>query len=253
MATMSSNILSWVGALILVAGFATAQRVKSEKELDAFKAIENEKDPDQIVKKVEEFLIKYADTELKSLALNFAADAEQRKGDPAKAIDYAQTALDSDPQDYQAMLLISGELAQQTREDDTGREGKLALSEKLAQAAIATIQATPKPNEQLPDEQWTNYKKDLISRAHEDLGIAALASRNPRVAVAEFKLAVEVAATPDAGTMVRLAAAYNQSGHPDDAIAVCTKVLGVADLHPAVKKLAEREKARAEALKSGKP
>jgi tetratricopeptide (TPR) repeat protein len=249
---MNKKILKGAIALMLVAGFATAQKVKSKKEYDAYLEIQNEKDPDQIAKKVDEFLAKYADTQLKTMVLNLAADAQQRKGDSVKALVYAQSALDSDPKDYQAMLLISGELARQTRENDLDKEEKLAKSEKLAHDAINAIQSAAKPNPQVTDDQWAGYKKDLTSQGHEDLGMAALARKKMDVAVAEFKLAVDGAATPDAGTMVRLAAAYNQSGKPDDAIAVCTKVLAMSNLHPAVKKFAETEKARAEQAKNGK-
>jgi tetratricopeptide (TPR) repeat protein len=227
---MNSKILNSAVALMLVAGIATAQKVKSKKEFDAFIEIQNEKDPDQIVKKVDEFLAKYGDTELKSLALNMAADAEQRKGDSVKAIVYAQTALDSDPKDYTAMLLISGEVSRQTRENDLDKEDKLARSEKLAHDAIAAIEAAGKPNPKITDDQWANHKKDSISEAHEDLGMAALARKKTDVAVAEFKLAVDGAATPDPATMARLAAAYNQSGKPEDALAVCTKVLVMPNL-----------------------
>src|SRR5580704_4088631 len=143
---MNKKILKGAIALMLVAGFATAQKVKSKKEYDAYLEIQNERDPDQIAKKVDEFLAKYADTQLKTMVLNLAADAEQRKGDSVKAMVYAQSALDSDPKDYQAMLLISGELARQTRENDLDKEEKLAKSEKLAHDAINAIQSAAKPN-----------------------------------------------------------------------------------------------------------
>ncbi len=246
---MKRRVLSCAAALVLVAGFTTAQKVKSKKEYDAFMAIQNEKDPDQVAKKVDEFLAKYADTELKEMALNVAAEAEQRKGDSVKAMVYAQTALDANPKSFQAMLLISGELARQTRENDLDKEEKLARSEKLAHDAIAAVAAAPKPNAQMTEEQWTALKKDYVSQGHEDLGMAALARKKPDVAVAEFKLSVEGAATPDPATMVRLTAAYNQTGHPDDAIAMANKVLAMPNLNPVIKKFADGEKARAEAAK----
>ena len=249
---MRTRSIRCAAALLLVAGFTTAQKVKSKKEYDAFMAIQNEKDPDQIAKKVDEFLAKYADTELKEMALNVAADAEQRKGDSVKAIVYAQSALDVNPKSYQAMLLIAGELARQTRENDLDKEEKLARSEKMAHDAIAAVEAAPKPNTQLTEEQWANLKKDYISQGHEDLGMAALARKKGDVSVAEFKLAVEGAATPDPATMVRLSAAYNQTGHPDEAIAMATKVLAMPNLNPVIKKFADGEKARAEAAKNAK-
>ena len=51
---------------------------------------------------MDEFLAKYADTQLKTAALDMAAEAMQRKGDSVKAVIYAQSALDSDPKDFQS-------------------------------------------------------------------------------------------------------------------------------------------------------
>ena len=42
-------------------------------------------------------LTRFADTELKSMALQLAADAAKRKGDSVKAVVYAQSALEADP------------------------------------------------------------------------------------------------------------------------------------------------------------
>jgi hypothetical protein len=51
--------------------------------------------------------------------------------------------------------------------------------------------------------------------------------------------------------MVRLGAAYNQSGKPDEAIAVLDKVMAQTDVHPSIKQFAQAEKARAAQIKSG--
>jgi hypothetical protein len=72
------------------------------------------------------------------------------------------------------------------------------------------------------------------------------------VAIAEFKTAVDGAATPDPIAMVRLAAAYDQAGKPDEAIPVLDKVLTMPGVNPAIKQFAEGEKKRAEAAKNAK-
>jgi tetratricopeptide (TPR) repeat protein len=181
-----------------------------------------------------------------------AAQAAQQRNDSPKAVAYAQTALDSDPKNYQAMLLISGEIAKGTRENDLDKEEKLAKAEKLAKDSIPLINAAEKPNPQITDDQWNGFKKDMVSQAHEDLGLAAVARKKYDVAIAEFKTSVDQAATPEPATMVRLASAYDLGGKPEDGIAMLDKVLAMPNLNPTIKQFATSEKARAEQAKNKK-
>ena len=90
-----------------------------------------------------------------STALDIAADAAQRKGNTPKAVSYAQSALDIDAKDYDAMLLISGELARGTRENDLDKEEKLAKAEKLANDAIAADRHCAQAQSgEATDDQW---------------------------------------------------------------------------------------------------
>ncbi len=249
---MRTRFLAMVAAWLTLAALAFAQKPKSQKELEALQAIQNAKTADDRIAAVDSLITKFADTEFKSWAFNLAADAAQRKGDSPKAVAYAQNALDADAKDFQAMLLISGELAKGTRENDLDKEEKLARAEKLAKDAIPVITATPKPNPQLPDDQWAGFKKDAISQAHEDLGLVALARKKYDGAIEEFKLSVDGATTPDPATMVRLGTVYDQAGKYDDGIAMLDKALATPNLNPVIKQVASAEKARAEQAKSGK-
>ena len=138
---------------------------------------------------------------------------------------WRMTLLEADPKSYEARLLIAGELARGTREFDLDKEEKLARSEKLAKEAIALLPAAPKPNPQVSDDSWAGAKKDYIAQGHEALGMSAMVRKKYDVAVAEFKLSVDGAATPNLGDSVRLGAAYTQAGQPDDAIAALDKVI----------------------------
>jgi tetratricopeptide (TPR) repeat protein len=249
---MRTRILACVAGLTMVAGLAMAQKKVSKQEYDAFMAIQNATTADARIAAVDTFVTSFADSTLKSNALFMAADAAERKNDGPKAIAYAQSSLEADPKNFQAMLLISGELAKGTRENDLDKEEKLARSEKLANDAMVTIKAAQKPNPQLSDDQWNVYKKDMLSQADEDLGLASLARKKYDDAAGHFKEAVAVAATPDPATMVRLANALDQSGKPDEGIAVLDKVLATPNLNPVIKQFATSEKTRAEAMKSAK-
>jgi tetratricopeptide (TPR) repeat protein len=249
---MRTTVIRVAAAFVLLAGFAAAQKAKSQKEVEALQAIQNATTPDARIAAVDELVTKFADTEFKAWALTLAADAAQRKGDSMKAIVYAQSALEADPKNYQAMLTISGELARSTRENDLDREEKLGRAEKMVNDAIAAINTAAKPNPQIPDDQWANIKKDLVAQAHENLGLIALARKKNEVAINEFKASVESAATPDPATMVRLAAAYDSAGKYDEGLGVLAKVLAMPDVNPVVKQYAQAEKTRAEQGKSKK-
>jgi tetratricopeptide (TPR) repeat protein len=250
---MKTRVAMCVAAGIGIAALAFAQpKPKTQKEAQDFNAIQQASTVDARIAAADQFVTNHPTSQLKSLALYLAADAAERKNDGAKAIAYAETSLEADPKNYQSMLLISGELARSTRENDLDKEEKLSRAEKFANDAVPAINAAPKPNPQLSDDQWAGYKKDDVAQAHTDLGMVALVRKKYDVAVTEFKMAVDGAATPDAATMVRLAGAYNQAGKPDEAIAVLDKVMAMSNVNATVKQFATQEKARAEQAKNKK-
>jgi tetratricopeptide (TPR) repeat protein len=240
------------GFMMACVGLAQQPMAKSKKELDAFLAIQQATTADARIAAADAFVTSFADSALKSMALTMAAQAAEQKNDSAKAITYAQTALEGDPKNYQAMLVVSGELAKTTRENDLDKEEKLGKSEKMSNDAIGAIDGAVKPNPQITDDQWTGYKKDLKAQAHENLGLAALARKKYDVAINEFKTSINDAATPDPATMVRLASAYDLAGKPDDGLAVLEKVLATPNLNPVIKQYATAEKGRAEQAKNKK-
>jgi tetratricopeptide (TPR) repeat protein len=250
---MKTRILNSVAVAIGIAALSFAQpKVKNPKEAQDFNAIQQATTVDDRIAAADKFVTDHPTSQLKSLALFLAADASERKNDAPKAIAYAETALEADPKNYQAMLLISGELARGTRENDLDKEEKLSRAEKFANNAIPAINAAPKPNPQITDDQWNGYKKDDIAQAHSNLGMIAVVRKKYDVAITEFKTAVDGATTPDAATMVRLAGAYNQAGKPDDALAVLDKVLAMSNVNATIKQFATSEKARAEQAKNKK-
>lgn len=251
---MRQRILALSAALIVMAASAAAQNKvpPTPKEVAAFRAIQNATTPDARIEAVDKFVTGFADSSLKSLALFMAADAAERKNDIPKALTYAQTALDADPKNFEAMLLISGELARTTRENDLDKVEKLAKADKLAKDAIEAVTGAAKPNTAITDDQWAAYKKDKIAEAHRDMGMAAFADKKYPVAVSEFKLAVDGAATPDPTTMIRLAGAYDAAGQTDEGIAELDKVLAMPNLPANLKPYAQSERARALAAKNKK-
>ncbi len=222
---------------------------KSKAELEAIQAMLSAQDPDARIKAAEALLSKYADTEFKALAFYVEATAYQQKNDYEKMIVFAEQAVQTDPKQYAAMLMLAKGIAQRTREFDLDREEKLKRAEKFAHDAMELVKTAPKPNPQITDDQWTQAKNDYLAQAHEALGYAANARKNRDVAIAEMKLAIDL--TPDPVTMVQLAVIYDLSAKPDDALPLLEKVMAMPDISVAVRQFAQAERVRAMQLKSG--
>ncbi len=103
-------------------------------------------DPDARIKAAENLITKYADTDFKALALYFEAVSYQQKNDFEKMVVYGEQAIQADPKQYAALLMIAKGIAQRTREFDLDREEKLTKAEKYAKDGMAVLKDAPKPS-----------------------------------------------------------------------------------------------------------
>jgi len=212
---------------------------KSQAELTAIQAMfqaQQKNDLDGVIKAADELMTKFADTEFKELALYMESEAYMQKGDNTKAQLYSEQALALNPKGYQAGITLAEILAKQTRENDLDREEKLGKLEKYAKDAIENVKDVPKPNPQVTDDQWTEFKKGIVARAHNAMGMGQLIRKKYDAAVAEFKLAVEN--DPQPTFMVREASALQSAGKNEEASVLCDKILTEPNLHPQIKQVA---------------
>jgi tetratricopeptide (TPR) repeat protein len=235
-------------AFLAVAALAMAQKPKSQKELDGLIAIQNEQSPAAKIALIDAFIVKFADTEFKIALYTQAAEAAQRIPDSAKVIIYSELAIESDPKAYHPMLMVAGELARTTRENDLDKEEKLVKADKLARQAMDLVPNAARPNPKMTDDEWAEIKKELLGDGHRDLGMIASVQKKYDVAIAEFKQAVEIPAQPHPATNISQAAANTDNKQPDEALAVLAKMPSNPQLVP----FADKEKKRAEALKAVK-
>jgi len=232
-------------ALLMAGTLAMGQKVKSKAEGEAVNAVLTATTPDQRIAAADNLLSKYKDTEFKSVALQMAGEAYSQKGDGPNAIVYGNRAIEADPKNFQALLLVSSQMARMTKEFDLDKDEKLKRATKLANDAIAAIGAAAKPNPQLTDDQWAGIKKDLISESHETLGIIATVDKKWDAAITEYKAAIDAAASPSYTAMVRLMSVYNNAKKYDDASALADKLIATPGAPDNLKKIAQDEKARA--------
>src|ERR1039457_1330186 len=206
-------------ALAVPAAWAQkAPQAKSQKEVDALQAVQKAVGPDAQLKAIDYVLENFADTEFKVPLLQMGMQIAEQKGDFAMTVTYGERTLEADPKNIFAQATLALEIVAHTREFHLEKEEKLAKAEKYANQAIANAKDSPKMRPDITDEQWNNVKKDIAAQAHDSLGRLAALRKKYDVSIAEFKTSLDVGATPDSTTMVRLGDAYLQTGKFDDAI-----------------------------------
>jgi tetratricopeptide (TPR) repeat protein len=221
---------------------------KSKEEQDAvvpmFQAMQGN-DADAKIKACDNLLQKFPNSEFKPVALFFLTMSYQDKNDYEKTLVYGEATLKAEPDNYQAMLMLSRVIAVKVRENDLDKEEKLKTAEKYANQALEALKTAPRPNPSIPDAQWELAKKDLASQAYEAFAIIALARNQADAAIEQFKKALATTPAPDPATFVRLANAQAKAGKYDDAIATLDKVATMPEASPVVKNIAAKEKERA--------
>lgn len=228
-------------------------KIKSKAEAAAFQAmITAQQNPDEEIKADEEFVDKFADSDFKDIALYLEASAYEQKKDPAKAQIYAQRAVDANPKNFQASLMLAELITRSTRENDLDRDDKLAKADKASNDAITTLSTAQKPNPQLSDQQWENSKKDLTARAQDLLGVSAMTRKKYDDAITHFKAAVDTAADPEPAYKVRLASAYESAGQYDQAITTAESVMNDDKVPQVFKQVAQSVRAGAVVAKRKK-
>ena len=239
--------------LLAAAAFsaAFAQKPKSQAEVTALNAMFSAQTLDDRIKAGEDVLTNFANTEFKALVLNTIADSYNRKGDSVKMMVYAERAIEADPKDYQAKIMLAQGIAGKVRENDLDKDEQLKKAEQYANDAISDLNSASKLNPAMTDDQWAAAKKDFTADAHQALGMVAMGRKKYDVAVTEFKSASETAANPDPVALVRLGQAYSRAGKYDEAVATLDKVMNDANAPASIKQFAQAERVRAVQAKGG--
>jgi tetratricopeptide (TPR) repeat protein len=111
------------------------------------------------------------------------------------------------------------------------------------------VNAAPKPNPAMPDDQWNGAKKGMIGQAWHDIALCNSTKKSWDPAIAAFKTAIENDDQPAYKT--QMADAYQKSGKNDEAIAACDQVLATPNLHPSIQAACTNIKKAATAAKAG--
>jgi tetratricopeptide (TPR) repeat protein len=236
--------------VLFAASLAFAQKApmkpKSKAENDAVRAMLMAQGPDARIAAAEVLITKYADTSYKGYALYLEADSYLQKGDTEKAIIYGEQAVEADPTTFQAAVLVAKTYAATTHVNDLDKADKLAKIQKFAQMGLDSIATAEKPNPQLPDAEWAKVKDDLIGQADLALGIAAAYSNKIDDAKADFDKTA--ALDEDPTDLIRAGRALLDVKKYAESIPYFDKAASAPGAPDQIKKIAESDKARAQAM-----
>lgn len=233
----------------------TGPRPKSQKESDALQKVlqaQQAQNWDGEIQAINYVLENFADTDYKNLLLSMAVDAAQAKGDYAQTIAFGEQAVQADPNNITARVVMAEDIAQHTRENDLDKEQSLKKVDDYANKALDLLKNSSAPPPGMNPASWPETQKLLTSQAYDALGQSADLRKNYTDSIKDFQSAISSDAN-NSIAQARLAKAYNDNKQYDDAIAQADKVLALPNLNPAVKNYAQQEKDRATKLKAAAP
>jgi tetratricopeptide (TPR) repeat protein len=192
---------------------AAAPQWKSRDEYDAYNAMVTEKDPNKKISLAEAFLQKYTTSDFKSGAYLTEMQVYYQLGKSDQAVDAARKVLGVDPDNLDALALLSFVFPFTFKGADPDATAKLSRADSDAHHGLDVLQKFQKPAT-ATDEQFKAYVEPKRALFNSCVGFVALQRKDYPNAITAFKAAT--AGNPsDVYTFYRLGLAYIYSTPPD--------------------------------------
>jgi tetratricopeptide (TPR) repeat protein len=183
-------------------------------------------DPQKQILLGEDFVKKYPAS--KYLGVVYAALAADylTTGDEDKMFSSAQKAIDTDPDNVDALALMTWAGARRVNASAPDAAEKFAKLENYGHHAITLIAAMTKPAA-MDDATFNAARNDKLAMCHSGLGLMDYVRQRYPDAVTELTQAVQLSNTPDEVDYFILGRADENTSHFDDAIAAFGKCVDV--------------------------
>ncbi len=234
------------------AGAQAGPKPKSQKEVDALKKVQADAQANNLdaeITDINAVLENFADTEYKSMLLNMAMEASQRKQDYAQTVAFGQQVIAADPNDITARVTMAETIGAHAKDTDLDKDQTVKKVQDYANKALDLLKTANTPPAGFPPEKWPDLKKQLTSQANDALGQASELDKKYPEAITHYKAALDTM-PENSVAMVRLSKAYVENKQYDDAIGAADKVIAMAAAPPAVKQFAQQQKDNATKLKA---
>jgi tetratricopeptide (TPR) repeat protein len=192
---------------------AAAPQWKSRDEYDAFNAMAAEKDPNKKISLAEAFIQKYPTSDFKAQVYVAEMGVYYQLGKSDQAIETARKVLGADPDNLDALSLLSFVFPFTFKGTDADAAAKLSRADADAHHGLDVLQKFQKPAGATDEQfkQYVNPKRALFNSA---VGFVALQNKDYPNAITAYKAAI--ADNPsEVYTFYRLGLAYLYSAPPD--------------------------------------
>jgi tetratricopeptide (TPR) repeat protein len=228
-------------------------QAKSKAEFDVYQSAAAQTDPAKLEAAATDFAQKYPASELRPFLFQRAMGLYQQANNPGKVLEMARAVLKYDPGNAVALLAAAQMLAERTHDDDLDRNARLEEASTDARSALQHAGEMGQPAN-LTAEQFADAIAQLRGGAHEVIATVAYKKLDYVNAIKEYNAAaVEEKGHTDPVVWLRLALAHDKSGEYELGIAYAEKAIAASEAGSQVRELAEKEKARLEALPPIKP
>jgi tetratricopeptide (TPR) repeat protein len=221
-------------------------QAKTKDEYDAFMQIQGATDAATAENLAINFEAKYPQSQLKSMAYNVVMRKYQEANNLDKVLLTGRKAVSFDPDDVQALLLVSGALANNTHDTDIDKDEKETELKKDATHAIELLNAGALTKLGATPEQ----NNAALALAYSAMGTMDTHLHNWAAAEPNLRKATELSPDSDAVLWLNLALALdNQQKYPD-ALNAANKAVQLASApgYAEVLKTAQGEQARLKQL-----
>lgn len=218
-------------------------QAKTAEELAAYKTASAQTDPAGLEAAANDFSTKYPDSELRILLYKGAMQLYGRSGDPQKTIDAGRKVLSIDPDDPDALLGVSRELASRARDSDLDKDQQLDEAIKMAQKAMQTLDTDIMVDPTIPQERIDAYKADRRSFAYYIVGLAEYKKENYPGSETALRKSLDLYPS-DPVTAYQLTLALDKQSKYADALPVVVQVIQLAKDNQQVRDIAKKECAR---------
>ena len=218
---MQRSLTLALAACLLAAGLcAQGPQFKSQKEMDAFMAIQSAPSPAEKVAAGTTFVSQFPKSGFAGLAKYMMMLSYQQLNDFDNLLLYGEMVLESEPAPGMlvgALISLAGAIPARTREFDLDKEEKLAKAEDYARRAMALIPTIDKMDPNMTDDAWLEVKKDFMSQCHDAIGTVHLKRENYELAEKSFRQTISLASEALPFTLYNLATALSKQGKNEEA------------------------------------
>ena len=215
------NILRWGRAFHLVLflspqaaeGAQTGPQWKTREEYDTYMVFAQEQDLNKKIGLIDAFFEKFKDTDFKEAILIQRMQAYQGLNDGAGTAKTAREVLVINPNQVDALYMLSVTFPYRFQPDDADAESALSRARSDARTGLSALEQLQKPSN-MSDLQFADFVKPRRLVFNNTVGFAALQQKDYQTAITYLK--VVSGETPnDALVFYRIGLAYLYSDPPD--------------------------------------